>query len=447
MKPPPRQRSKPNRELSQSQVRVRRSTGLLTEWKRKERYQLLSALKKLERTAGGESEIDYVFLRKSVPTRTSFEIRSAVEALKNKVITSVKFKLHMQEKRDKKSLELWTDLACAVAGKLIEPISAAFSQMLIVSSTEPCTLKNSVPSQAHSPSPRRGRPISRTGPIGSVACLHVHGDSPGSKTTSAAVPVSRLRAPASSVPASKPPSSTPDTPTSSSLTIAASSAVATASLGSSECSPLLSTDSCPSSFDVKYNVDFEKIYCYLSAVHKQSDGCVLNPMESAIVLDLIMSLPEELPLLDCKKLHQHLKQVYKCLTAPAHLNQTREMVKVFQPNEDEHNKRCTTTPQEGFSRTQAPSSDFTKSDPKQNKISTDTSNQQDAAGASLNNTGLNLQSDCEQTLSQSCWSDDASMKSDDISVTWHCPPPKSLYGPTKTFNASISHVYPRAILG
>lgn len=31
--------------------------------------------------------------------------------------------------------------------------------------------------------------------------------------------------------------------------------------------------------------------------------------ESAIVLDLLMSLPEELPLLDCNKLHKHMIQV------------------------------------------------------------------------------------------------------------------------------------------
>lgn len=36
---------------------------------------------------------------------------------------------------------------------------------------------------------------------------------------------------------------------------------------------------------------------------------LLCPLESAIVLDLLMSLPEELLLLDCNKLNKHLIQV------------------------------------------------------------------------------------------------------------------------------------------
>lgn len=36
---------------------------------------------------------------------------------------------------------------------------------------------------------------------------------------------------------------------------------------------------------------------------------IFCPLESAIVLDLLMFLPEELSLLDCNKLHKHLLQV------------------------------------------------------------------------------------------------------------------------------------------
>ncbi|CAF91656.1 unnamed protein product, partial [Tetraodon nigroviridis] len=53
-------------------------------------------------------------------------------------------------------------------------------------------------------------------------------------------------------------------------------------------------------------VDFEKLYRYLSEIHKPDKEWNLTPMENAIVLDLLMSLPEELLLLDCNKLHKHL---------------------------------------------------------------------------------------------------------------------------------------------
>uniref|UniRef100_A0A8C5DYB8 Uncharacterized protein n=1 Tax=Gouania willdenowi TaxID=441366 RepID=A0A8C5DYB8_GOUWI len=45
-------------------------------------------------------------------------------------------------------------------------------------------------------------------------------------------------------------------------------------------------------------VDFNNIYCFISGIQKHSRAHLLTPMESAIVLDLLMSLPEELELLD-----------------------------------------------------------------------------------------------------------------------------------------------------
>ncbi|XP_041740692.1 uncharacterized protein snapc2 [Coregonus clupeaformis] len=63
-------------------------------------------------------------------------------------------------------------------------------------------------------------------------------------------------------------------------------------------------------------VDFEKIYRFLSTVHVQSECFRLTPMESAILLDLLMSLPEELPLLDCARLQHHLLQVHERFSAP-----------------------------------------------------------------------------------------------------------------------------------
>eukprot|EP00066_Takifugu_rubripes_P015551 XP_011604817.1 PREDICTED: snRNA-activating protein complex subunit 2-like [Takifugu rubripes] len=80
---------------------------------------------------------------------------------------------------------------------------------------------------------------------------------------------------------------------------------------------------------VKCVVDFEKIYRYLSMIHKPDWECHLTAMESAIVLDLLMSLPEELPHLDCDKLYKHLLQVYKCLSSPAHSSNAKEMLEAL----------------------------------------------------------------------------------------------------------------------
>ncbi|CAG5929646.1 unnamed protein product [Menidia menidia] len=51
--------------------------------------------------------------------------------------------------------------------------------------------------------------------------------------------------------------------------------------------------------------------------------CCPSP-ESAMVLELLMSLPEELALLDCSRLHRHLLQVYRYVSAPAHSKAARE---------------------------------------------------------------------------------------------------------------------------
>nr|XP_014352624.1 PREDICTED: snRNA-activating protein complex subunit 2 [Latimeria chalumnae] len=41
-------------------------------------------------------------------------------------------------------------------------------------------------------------------------------------------------------------------------------------------------------------------------------------LESAVVLDLVMSLPAEIPLLECHQLQSHMHQAYKTLISPSH---------------------------------------------------------------------------------------------------------------------------------
>uniref|UniRef100_A0A8C3F4B2 Small nuclear RNA activating complex polypeptide 2 n=1 Tax=Chrysemys picta bellii TaxID=8478 RepID=A0A8C3F4B2_CHRPI len=66
----------------------------------------------------------------------------------------------------------------------------------------------------------------------------------------------------------------------------------------------------------KFSVDFEKIYKYLSMLSRDIKVPELSPYESAVVLDLLMSLPEELSNLDYNGLKSHMHRSYRELTAP-----------------------------------------------------------------------------------------------------------------------------------
>ncbi|XP_073330546.1 uncharacterized protein snapc2 [Pagrus major] len=453
MKPPPRKRTKPDRNLKHDSVPQHSDKLVPKKWHRAEQRKLLNALRRLSRT-GGEGDIDHAFLTKYVPSRTISEVQCMVELLKNKVFSHVSFKLkkmRWEEKKVRKPIEVWTHMASAVAGTLEEPITTAFSQMLIVSSTEPRTLRNCDPPQVHRlPSDKDG-PVGRTVPWRPMPRLAVQDERPSTNT---AQPLQGFKSPApvvrvpnikipppqqqlsntartslaacaispSSVTSCQPgaakslmpftypnpasqtmtpltrqvgtssssaavvktqivdgsvirntqqPSeqhptsifttstkstlSRPHTPFSSSATSptpvpsttpssVASSSSATSSSSFTHSTPSLSTPAAAihtrfgntskfgtkdsrRMFGVKSVVDFERIYRYLSCIHKPNEDCYLSPMESAIVLDLLMSLPEELPLLDCNRLHKHLIQAYQCLSSPADSKIAREMFK------------------------------------------------------------------------------------------------------------------------
>ncbi|XP_047452925.1 snRNA-activating protein complex subunit 2 [Mugil cephalus] len=408
MKPPPRTRVKPDRFLKADPIR--RRSRRAAEWKRSELRKLHDALKKLYKDGGHQGDMDYSYLRKHVPSRTTSEIHAVVESLKNKVISCATYNLQRNKRDDnkvKKPIEEWTHLASALAGSLEEVISSAFSQMLVVSSTEPCTLRNSDPPQAHIP-PAEDRPIGRTVPWRpmprqsvkqgqplntNTVSPHLQGKTPAPKTTRAlpatiqapksnvhppeetAPPTAETSSPSEPAASQKPPSQslcTNQEQVSGSPTSAASvtpqdvcSPVAQATQESSEVHPVsiptestskstsstsrpssvqpetahstpaatyhtsfgrtskFATKDCPRMFGVKCVVDFERIYCFLSVLQKPNEDTHLTPMESAIVLDLLMSLPEELQLLDCKALRKHMTQVYKRLSAPADSKKAR----------------------------------------------------------------------------------------------------------------------------
>uniref|UniRef100_A0A3B4UYG3 Small nuclear RNA activating complex polypeptide 2 n=1 Tax=Seriola dumerili TaxID=41447 RepID=A0A3B4UYG3_SERDU len=463
MKPPPRTRKIPERNLMPDPVRT--PSGKLTcKWKKLEKKKLLDALRRLSKTAGSRGDIDYTFLRKQVPNRSIEEIQAVVDSLKNKVISSVSLKLkkkRLEEEKTRKPIDVWIHMASSLAGTLEEQITGAFSQMMIVSSTEPSTLKNCDPPQVHRPPTDRDRPVGRTIPFRPVPGMPVQGKHPGTNPTrpllvlktpaptigpakrppalsrvvrvpnstvpppqqqpsttsesspaapsnqpgAAEIPAASPTAPKPEIPASgqstlspgsaavvdtpsvssiqttqqHPSTSTPAStstststpaPTSTStsastvkstvshtpvspsatsltpLPSAAQFSVPSSSSSTSTTHPLpplsgpaaevharfgrtskFATKDSPRTLGVKCIVDFERIYRYLSAIHKPTDECHLTPMESAIMLDLLMSLPEELPLLDCKNLHKHLVQVYQSLSSPADSQLARELFK------------------------------------------------------------------------------------------------------------------------
>uniref|UniRef100_A0A8D3A9W6 Uncharacterized protein n=1 Tax=Scophthalmus maximus TaxID=52904 RepID=A0A8D3A9W6_SCOMX len=177
MKPPPRTRTKPSRRL-EPDVAPRASRKLSVDWPPVEQRKLLNALRSLGRTLDGCGDVDYAFLSKQVPTRSVSEIHSVVESLKNKVISCAKVKLkknRLEDKKVKKPIEVWTHMASALAGSLEESISSAFYQILTVSSTEPCTLRNCDPPKVHRPPTGADRPVGRTVSLRTMPRLPVKG--------------------------------------------------------------------------------------------------------------------------------------------------------------------------------------------------------------------------------------------------------------------------------
>uniref|UniRef100_I3J152 snRNA-activating protein complex subunit 2 n=1 Tax=Oreochromis niloticus TaxID=8128 RepID=I3J152_ORENI len=349
-------------------------------WHRDEKKKLLVALNRLNgRAAGGKTDIDYAFLRKYLPTRSLSEIQSVVELLKNKVLLNARLKLKKQRREERnvrKPIEEWTYMASSLVGTLEQTISTAFSQMLIVSSTEPCTLRNGDPPQVHRPPtdgrtiPLRPMPVPVQGKDWYTKAVQSPktptpttrpSNTPPAPSQAASLTAMPEKGPLqpSSRSSASPSLGSLNVPVSCSATTLTSvpgsvlSTVASASSAISSCSSATTlpqsvsatafhakfgrtskhaTKDSPRTFGVKCVVDFERIYGFLSTIQKPSQDCQLTPMESAIVLDLLMSLPEELPLLDCNKLHKHMIQMHQCLSAPADSNMTRRR---FQELDDE----------------------------------------------------------------------------------------------------------------
>ncbi|KAM8898475.1 uncharacterized protein snapc2 isoform 1-T1 [Spinachia spinachia] len=422
MKPPPRKRTKPERQRTPDPPPNARKGAV--QWQRSELKNLLKALQILYVKSSGNGDIDFAYLKKHVPTRSITELQTLVDSLKDSVLSLVSYKLNkrrLEEESARKPIDMWTQMASTVAGSREQAITAAFSQILMVSSTEPCTLRNCDPphilvrdglggctlpispmpqmpnkverpgtsgtrpvllpktpgpaigpgrrlsaSAASTPTPQSPSTPSRSGVAVKILVVPAPSPQPASRTSTpisgtpgsgSARPVktqniglSLIQAPQLPCPQtpttisasspSEPPSSSPHTPIPSSATSQAP-VPSMAALSSATTEPLLSTPAAaccgrfgctgdPRKCNLRVSgvmgvVDFEKIYHYLSCIHQPSNKCDLTPMESAIMLDLLMSLPEELPLLDCNKLHKHLIQMYQFLSSTADSKMAQQM--------------------------------------------------------------------------------------------------------------------------
>nr|XP_004672246.1 snRNA-activating protein complex subunit 2 isoform X1 [Jaculus jaculus] len=262
MKPPQRRRTVPARYLGEV-------TGPAA-WSPREKRQLLRLLQ----SRRGQPEPDAAELATELQGRSEAEVRHFIQQLKGRVVREAIRKVHPGPRHCEAQLpapiEVWTDLAEKLTGPLEEALTTAFSQVLTIAAAEPISLLHSKPPK---PTKACGKPL--------LFITHSGWD-PSAPKTSSQSPEASCHTPESSDPA-------PD-------------------------APVESLDG--TSAEGYFSVDFEKIYKYLSLSSRSGHGLELSAAESAVVLDLLMSLPEELSLLPCTALVEHMNKTYAHLMTP-----------------------------------------------------------------------------------------------------------------------------------
>ncbi|XP_026154964.1 snRNA-activating protein complex subunit 2 isoform X2 [Mastacembelus armatus] len=380
MKPPPRTRAKPNCNPKLDLV-SQRSDKVPSKWKRAEQRKLLDALKKLNRTAGGHRDIDYAFLRKYVTTRSNLELL-VVSSTEPQTLTNCDppqvQKPPTQDRKAGRTIplrpmpglraqgeHLGTKTNCPLlvlktpaptmgpAKRLPAPskvvrvpirkitapqqhLSTIARISSVATSYLPATKRLVLSPATTQPAWRKAGKLTRSSVLAAESNIQIVGSSviqanqqPSEQhpTTDSTTSTSKSTSSSPQTHHSFSTSSFPlvsSTASSSSTTLSTAAPEFRAGFG---CNSKYSTKDNPRAFGVKGVVDFERIYRYLSLIHKPNEECYLTPMESAILLDLLMSLPEELSLLDCNKLHKHLIQVYQYLSSPADSRIAKRMFK------------------------------------------------------------------------------------------------------------------------
>ncbi|XP_032165237.1 snRNA-activating protein complex subunit 2 isoform X1 [Mustela erminea] len=265
MKPPQRRRAAPARYLGEV-------TGPAA-WSAREKRQLLRLLQARQ----GQPEPDAAELARELPGRSEAEIRDFLRQLKSRVVREAIQMVQpggpqgrrRRETQTPAPIEVWMDLAEKITGPLEEALTVAFSQVLTIAATEPVSLLHSKPPKS---TQARGKLLLLSAPGGRE---DPSPDTPG--------PAPKTNGPASEAAAA-------------SLSDPSAAAAAPA--------------------EADFSVDFEKIYKYLSSVSRRCHGPELSAAEAAVVLDLLLALPQELLRLPCEALVKHLSDMYAHLTAP-----------------------------------------------------------------------------------------------------------------------------------
>uniref|UniRef100_A0A8D0DY60 snRNA-activating protein complex subunit 2 n=1 Tax=Salvator merianae TaxID=96440 RepID=A0A8D0DY60_SALMN len=219
-------------------------------WTDREKRRLLQGLR-----AHGQGPLQLELLKKYLPSKEEAEISSYVHQLKERVAREAvreQYQLQQRSRQIPAPIEVWTELAEKLTGCLGDAVTAAFSQVLTVAAAEPLNLLHSVPSKPMMTNSRCSSPAPHTENRKS-------NEGPQEETLPS------------------------------------------------------DTEVAPADNDA-FTVDFEKIYKYLSAISRGAKAPELPPGESAVLLDLIFSLPEELSFLDFKRLESHAHKCYVKLT-------------------------------------------------------------------------------------------------------------------------------------
>ncbi|XP_067880005.1 snRNA-activating protein complex subunit 2 isoform X1 [Heterodontus francisci] len=265
MKPPVRARAAPRRygvDLAKQWMEI---DSEIADWTVRDKRLLLRAL--MRQSASREPDLSSI--ERAVPGKNREEISAYLEGLRVRSIRSLTQRNYIQRLREKQHrqqqlrapLQIWTELAEEATGKLGEAIATAFSQTLMIAATEPTSREHSVP--------RIAVTDQTLNPAGGSDAGVLPGESipeTGSSSQTAGDPVTQLG------PTSVQDPQAQDTP-----------------------------------------VDFGKIYKFLSATVRGVTLPQLSPFESAVVLDLLMTLPDQLQGLSCPELWSHMNRTYRQL--------------------------------------------------------------------------------------------------------------------------------------
>ncbi|XP_048198066.1 snRNA-activating protein complex subunit 2 [Perognathus longimembris pacificus] len=314
MKPPQRRRAAP--------ARYRGELTGPTPWNPREKRQLLRLLQ----ARRAQPEPDAAELARELPGRTEAEIRDFLQQLKGRVIREAFRRECPQKPRHREAqppapIEVWMDLAEKITGPLEEALTAAFSQVLTIAATEPLSLLHSKPPK---PTKTRGKLLFLSSTRGQEdpkprdpgGAPEACGPTPGAPGTPG--PALEACGPTPGTHGAAPEASGPTPGASGTPVPTPETSGPTPGAPGTPCPAPEASDPDPvASTEGDFTVDFEKIYKYLSFSCRSARSPELSAAESAVVLDLLLSLPEELSCLPCTALMKHMEETYARLTAPA----------------------------------------------------------------------------------------------------------------------------------